>query len=173
MFFITRGSQIIDLVNAIIDSVAAIAKDSVGVAATMVEMELAKAIPVAIGFLAGLLSLGDISGTIRNTIEKAQAPVNKAIDWAINQAVKLVKAAGRAIGGLFGIKDKEKKDPYENDPDKAAKVSVGIAVLDQLTAQHALGGQMRERDAKAIATTSRAPVFKTPYLVVREEFPSR
>jgi hypothetical protein len=85
---------IIDLVNAIIDSIAAIAKGSIGVAATMVENALAKAIPVAIGFLASLLGLGDISGTIKKTIEKAQAPVNKAIDWVISKAVTLVKGGG-------------------------------------------------------------------------------
>jgi hypothetical protein len=65
---------------------------------------------VAIGFLASLLGLGDISGTIRKTIEKAQAPVNKAIDWVINKAVTLVKAAGKLIGGVFGGKDKDAKD---------------------------------------------------------------
>jgi hypothetical protein len=104
MFFINHGSQIIELVNAVIDSMAAIAKGSIGVAATFVENALAKAIPVAIGFLASLLDLGDISETIRKTIDKAQAPVNKAIDWVINQAVKVVKAAGKLVGGLLGGK---------------------------------------------------------------------
>ena len=58
MFFINRGSQILALVNAVIDSMAAIAKGSIGVAATFVENALAKAIPVAIGFLASLLGPG-------------------------------------------------------------------------------------------------------------------
>jgi len=111
MFFINRGSQILALVNAVIDSMAAIAKGSIGVAATFVENALAKAIPVAIGFLASLLGLGDISGTIRKTIDKAQAPINKAIDWVINQAVTLVKAAGKLLGGLLG--GKKEKDTKE------------------------------------------------------------
>src|SRR6185503_14440180 len=88
------------------------AKGSIGVAATFVENALAKGIPVAIGFLASLLGLGDISGTIRKTIEKAQAPINKAIDWVINKAVTLVKAAGKLIGGLLGGKG-EKKEAKE------------------------------------------------------------
>src|SRR5260370_31967054 len=58
MFFINRGSQIMALVNAIIDSMAAIAKGSIGVAAKWIEDALAKAIPVPIGFLARLLGLG-------------------------------------------------------------------------------------------------------------------
>lgn len=78
MFFINRGSQILALVNAVIDSIAAIAKGAVGVAAGFVENALAKAIPVAIGFLASLLGLGDPSKPVRGFIEKARAPVNKA-----------------------------------------------------------------------------------------------
>src|SRR5260370_36518761 len=80
MFFINLGSLNIDLVNAIIDSMAAIAKGSIGLAAKWIEDALAKAIPVAIGFLASLLRLGDIRCTIKQTIEKGQAPVNKPID---------------------------------------------------------------------------------------------
>lgn len=98
MFFINRGSQILALVNAVLDSIGAIAKGSIGVAAKFVENALAKAVPVAIGFLAGLLGLGDISESIKKVIDKAQAPVNKAIDWVINQAVKLGKTLLKAVG---------------------------------------------------------------------------
>jgi hypothetical protein len=98
MFFINRGSQILALVNALLDSIGAIAKGSIGVAAKFVENALAKAVPVAIGFLAGLLGLGDISESIKKVIDKAQAPVNKAIDWVINQAVKLAKTLLKAVG---------------------------------------------------------------------------
>jgi hypothetical protein len=102
MFFVNRGSQILSLVNAVIDSVGAIAKGSIGVAAGLVENALAKAIPVAIGFLAGLLGLGDPSKPVREFIEKARAPVNKAIDWVINLVVKGVKAVGKFAKGVAG-----------------------------------------------------------------------
>jgi hypothetical protein len=100
MFFINRGSQILALVNAILDSIAAIASGAIGAMASAVEGALARAIPVAISFLASLLGLGGISGVIRETIEKIQAPINRAIDWLIGKAVKLAKA----IGGFFGGK---------------------------------------------------------------------
>jgi hypothetical protein len=163
MFFIERGSQIIDLVNAVIDSIAAIAKGSIGVAATMVENALAKAIPVAIGFLASLLGLGDISGTIRKTIEKAQAPVNKAIDWVISKALTLVKAAGTAIGGLFGGKkdDKKQGDKYD-DPQKEAQVNAGLLALDTAEQAHEKEGRISRKDAEAVALQIKRehPVFK-------------
>jgi len=91
-FFIERATQIMALINAIIDSIAAIAKGQLDNATKKVENALAKAIPVAIGFLAALLGLGDISGTIRKFIDRARQPVNKAIDWVITTAAKGVKA---------------------------------------------------------------------------------
>ena len=126
MFFINRGSQILALVNAVIDSIAAIAKGSIGVAATLVENALAKAIPVAIGFLASLLGLGDISETIKKTIEKAQAPVNKAIDWVINGAVKVVKAAGNLVKNLVGGGKKEVKEKPPTTQDEAVDATLAV-----------------------------------------------
>jgi hypothetical protein len=131
MFFINRGSQILSLVNAIIDSLAAIVKGNISVAATFVENALAKAVPVAIGFLASLLGLGDPSKPVRNTIEKAQSPVNKAIDWVIHGAVKLVKAAGKFVGKALGKKDEpDTRTDREKQLALAAAVAEGTAVLE-------------------------------------------
>jgi hypothetical protein len=163
MFFVERGSQILALVNAIIDSIAAIAKGSLDQAATWVENALAKAIPVAIGFLASLLGLGDISGTIRGVIEKAQTPVNKAIDWLINGAVKLVKAAGSLVMGLVGGK-KTEPDAHvaaDADPAKEAKITVGLTALSQSIATHEKNGTLTHEAAdQAAAEVKQAhPVF--------------
>ncbi|NJM47379.1 MAG: DUF4157 domain-containing protein [Alkalinema sp. RU_4_3] len=107
MFFVERGSQIISLVNAVLDSVSAIADGATGVAASAVEAALSKALPVAISFLAALLGVTGISKKIQDVIKKVQAPIHKAIDWLINKAMGLAKAAGK----LFGVgKGKEEKD---------------------------------------------------------------
>jgi hypothetical protein len=105
MFFVNRASQIMEFVNAVIDSIGAIAKGNLSIAATAVENALANAVPLAIGLLAALLDIGDPSKPVRNIMEKAQAPVNKAIDWLINKAVQAVKAAGKLLG--FGEKEKD------------------------------------------------------------------
>lgn len=133
MFFITRGKQIMDLVNAVIDSVTAIAKGAIGVAATAVENALAKALPVAISFLASLLGLDGISEKIKAIIAKIQAPINAVIDWVIKQAVGLVKG----IAGLFGI-GKEKKDERtieekEKDLSKARTEAETLLLTDKLS----------------------------------------
>ncbi|MGE0827389.1 MAG: DUF4157 domain-containing protein [Candidatus Binatia bacterium] len=130
MFFINRGSQILALVNAVIDSLASIAKGAIGVAAEFVENALAKAIPVAIGFLASLLGLGDPAEPVRKTVEKARSPVNKAIDWVINLAVKGVNAAGKFIGGLFG-------HGKESDEEKQAKLDQAMTAAEKAVARFA------------------------------------
>lgn len=164
MFFVERGAQILALVNAVIDSVTAIALGQIGGAAKWVETALAKAIPVVIGFLAGLLGLGGISDKIKSVVEKIRKPINAAIDWVIHKAVTLVKAAGKFVAGLFGgKKETGKKDPYSADPEKAAKVAAGLAALDQRIAQRAVAGQMRRRDADEVAAAIRREhrVFST------------
>jgi uncharacterized protein YicC (UPF0701 family) len=115
MFFVERGSQIVSLVNAVIDSVTAIAKGSMGGAANMVENALARAIPVVIGFLASLLGVGGISEKIKDVIEKIRKPIDAAIDWVITKVLALVKVAGKFIAGVFGKKDKEKKPDKEEE----------------------------------------------------------
>lgn len=105
MFFVEHGKQILDLINAIIDSISSIAKGAIGAAAAFVEGALAKGIPVAIGFLAALLGVGGISEKIKEVINAIREPINAAIDWVINKAVDLVKA----VGGLLGVGKEEKK----------------------------------------------------------------
>lgn len=166
-FFIERGAQIIALVNAIIDSVSAIVKGNISVAATMVENALAKAIPVAIGFLASLLGLGDISSTIRKTIDKAQEPINKAIDWVINLAVKGVKAVGKLVTRAFGKKDekpvKDEKEVETGDAAHDAKVTAGLNAIDEEEVSVAPGGRPSKEQAEAIAARVKEhhPVFQS------------
>ncbi|MGA6970971.1 MAG: hypothetical protein WBY93_05025 [Candidatus Binatus sp.] len=124
MFFVERGSQIIALVNAVIDSITAIASGAIGGAAAMVEDALAKGIPVVIGFLASLLGLGGISDKIKSVIEAIRKPIGEAIDWVIHKAVSLLKAGGKFVAGLFGGKDKEadkEKGKEVGDPKNIAR----------------------------------------------------
>ncbi len=167
MFFINHASQIMELVNAIINSVSAIVKGNISAAANWVENALAKIIPLAIGFLASLLGLGDPSKTVKETIEKAQAPVNKAIDWVIHGAVKLVKAAGQFVKGLFGPKDKGGETGHEDDPEKARRINVGLVALTKEIEAREKDGKLDKRAAKDIAAdvNSGHPVFSSISIV--------
>jgi hypothetical protein len=106
-FFIERADQIAALINAIIDSVAAAVAGDTSLVANMVENALAKAIPVAIGFLASLLGLGGISKKVKEIIEKVRGLVDKALDAVFNSKpvqmvagfIKKIVGKVKAFGG--------------------------------------------------------------------------
>jgi hypothetical protein len=103
MFFINHGSEILALVNTILDNLAAIVAGNIGAAANLVESVLAKAIPMVIGFLASLLGVGGIGEKIKEVINAVRKPINKAMDWVLKSVVKPVaKAAARAVGWVKG-----------------------------------------------------------------------
>ena len=156
MFFINRGKQIMSLVNAVIDSVSAIADGAINVAASAVENALGKAVPVAIGFLASLLGLGGISEKIQSIIAKMQRPVEKMIDFVINKAVQMVKAAGNLLG--FGKKEKEVK---ETDPEKALKLKAGLAAIHETERTFLKNNSISRENAEIVATKVKIehPIF--------------
>ena len=106
MFIIERGAEIMDFVRSILDSIGAIAKGNIGIVAQKVEDSLARALPLAISFLASLLGLGGISEKIHSIIQKVQAPVGKAVDFVVMGAVKGAKK-------LFGGAAKWAKGKYQ------------------------------------------------------------
>lgn len=119
-FFVDRGAQVVALVQAIVGSLAAIASGSIGALASAVEGALARAIPMAIGFLASLLGLGGIARTIQGFIQRLQAPVNRAIDWLVGQAVRLGRRIGTAVRGALGGDRQAGAPGHENLPGPAA-----------------------------------------------------
>ncbi|MEH1969380.1 eCIS core domain-containing protein [Nostoc sp.] len=96
-FFIEHAQQIADLINSILDAVALVASGAIDKAAQAVEDSLAKALPLAIGFLASVLGLGGISQKVQSIIQKMRQPIEKAIDWVIDQGVKAYKVVEQKI----------------------------------------------------------------------------
>ncbi|MGW6704917.1 phage tail protein [Streptomyces sp. NPDC054956] len=99
MFFVNRASQIKSFVDSVLDSVESIANGGSGAVAGLIENSLAKAVPVVLDFLAGLLGLGGISEKIKSILAKIQAPVMKAVDWVID---KIVNAGKKILSSLKG-----------------------------------------------------------------------
>src|SRR6185436_6329483 len=95
MFIVERGSQIKEFVDAILDSIIDIAGGGLGGVPAKIEGVLAKALPLAINFLASLLGLGGIGDKVRKIIETVRKPVNMAIQWLI----KGVKKIGKKLFG--------------------------------------------------------------------------
>ena len=104
MFFIERMEQILDFVEAVIQSINNIATGKLQQAADYVESAMARTIPVIISFCTSLIGLGGISSKIRGVIQKVQDKVHKAIDtmiaWIVKQAAALIKAGKGAVSKL-------------------------------------------------------------------------
>lgn len=98
MFFIERGQQILSLVSAVTDSIAAIASGNIGVAAEKVEQALARGIPVAIGFLSSLLGLGGITDKVKTVIENVRTAVDNALNAVFNSGP--IQTVGKFIRGI-------------------------------------------------------------------------
>jgi len=99
-FFLQKINEILDVVESIVNSIAAIAAGAIASAANFVERTMARTIPVVLDFLARFIGLGDVGGQVQSTIRGIQASVDqmldRAVDWIKNQARNL---ASRALGG--------------------------------------------------------------------------
>ena len=151
MFIVERGSAIMEFVNSVLDSIGAIARGQIGVAAEKVEGALAKALPLAISFLASLLGLSGITDKIREGIDKVRKPIEKVIDTVVMGAVKgFKKMFGGAVGWVKGKYEKGKQ--WATDKATAAKewgagkvrgIKDRLTGKDQETGAH--GGARRGR----------------------------
>jgi len=103
MFFINQGSQVVELVNAVIEAITAIASGAVGGAAKLVENALARSLPVVIGFLASLLGISGLAKKVQGIVKKIRSRIDKAIDKVLKKAKSLFK-------GKNGKKGKGNKD---------------------------------------------------------------
>ncbi len=110
MVFVQKISKIIQVVNAFIASIVAIAGGAIGAAAGRVERILAGLLSLAISFLAGFAGLGKIADKIMGVINKVRASVDKAIDTAIAWIVSKAKS-------LFAKLFAKKGDMPEEGPD--------------------------------------------------------
>jgi len=103
-FFIDRINQILDLVESVVNSVAAIAAGSLGQAANFIERTMARTIPVILDFLARFIGLGDVSGHVQRTIQGLQARVDqmldRAVEWIRTMAQRVTRAVARGARRL-------------------------------------------------------------------------
>ncbi|MCM8593866.1 hypothetical protein [Accumulibacter sp.] len=149
MFVIEKAQQIMALVEAVVNSVAAIASGAIGGAISWIEKSLASAIPVLIGFLARLIGLGGISDKIREFIRKVQSKVDAAIDKVIGKIVATVKK-------LFG------KGGKAGDGDKQKQLEAGEKAILEVAGKYRAGVEERADIDRELAGVKRAhPVFKT------------
>lgn len=89
--------QLLEIVNSVLEGLGEIARGVIARGAALVERNLARLLPIAIGFLANLLGLGGLAGHIRRIIERIRETVDRALGWLIDRIVAGVQALAGAV----------------------------------------------------------------------------
>ncbi|GGO45450.1 hypothetical protein GCM10012287_13420 [Streptomyces daqingensis] len=113
-FVVNQGAQIVEFVNAVLDAVIEIANGGAAGVPKMVETALAASIPLLIGLLASLLGIGGLANKVKQVIQKASKPVNRAIDKIVDKIVRAGKKLWRKLKGR-GKEGKEEKGSRKRD----------------------------------------------------------
>jgi phage-related protein len=90
--------DILEIVNRYVTTLAQIAAGNITPGAQMLEQGLAAAIPIAIGFLANQVGIGNVPEKIVELIGRLRQLIDQAVDWLIQQALRLGQAALNALG---------------------------------------------------------------------------
>jgi hypothetical protein len=106
--------EILEIIDDYVQTFAAVARGDIEPGAAKLEQGLANAIPVAIGFLANQVGLGNIGDKIADILASLRALVDKALDWLMDQAVRLGMALLRMLG-LAGREEGEEVDPSDHE----------------------------------------------------------
>lgn len=121
MFLIERASQIVAFIEAVVNSVHAIATGSIGSAISWIEQALGRTIPLVISLFARLAGLGGITEKIVKIVKAVQAKVDKALDWVIEKVVGGLKKLVAKAGGF--LKGKDERTVAEKERDLQAAVA--------------------------------------------------
>jgi len=119
-FFIQRAAQIMELVQAFIDSIAAIASGKVSAVAGAIENALGKAVPVLIGLLASVLGIGGLANKVLGVIRK----IRKRIETGIINFWRWIKIKGRKLLRRIGRSKigKKAKNLYDKGKEKVQNI---------------------------------------------------
>lgn len=138
--FIEKLREMLEIVNSFVAGVANIARGAIGDAANFLEAALARAIPVAIGFLANQVGLSGLGTRIAEMIGGLRDRVNSAIDWLIDRALSVggaILQAGRnaadAVLGWLGFRKRftlpngEQHEAYFENSTPQAQIIIASA----------------------------------------------
>jgi hypothetical protein len=158
--------DILEIVNRYVTTLAQIAAGNIVPGAQMLEQGLAAAIPVAIGFLANQVGLGNVPEKIVEIIGRLRELVERAIDWLIEQALRL----GQAVLNALGLGRRE-EPPTEAAPPAADGEITVTRQLSMAAATHVLTVAIVDNRPQVTMASARQQFLETMTLsaIYREE----
>jgi hypothetical protein len=120
--FIEQLTRMLEVINNITKSFLKIALGNIAEAAAWIEQTMVKSLPVMIAFLANQAGLGSLGKKIGEVLQKVRDKVDEALDWIIDNAIKLggnllnmAKAGVAAVSNWWKNKKELKtKDGHEH-----------------------------------------------------------
>ncbi|WP_052411651.1 eCIS core domain-containing protein [Streptomyces sp. NRRL S-118] len=91
--------DILRIVEQYTRTIAQVARGDIQPGADRVTRGLADAVPIAIGFLANQVGIGNVPEKVVDIIKGLRELVDQALDWLFDQAMRLGAAALNALGG--------------------------------------------------------------------------
>ncbi|MGW1656628.1 hypothetical protein ACWCQD_29575, partial [Streptomyces atratus] len=137
-FIVNQGAQIVEFVNAVLDSVIAIANGGTAGVPKMIETALAASVPLLIGFLASLLGIGSLANKVKSVFHAVAKPVNRAIDKIVGFIAKAGKKLWAKLKGRFGRDDSPEGKRKRLDQGLAAAVAALTRYRGRKVGSHVL-----------------------------------
>jgi hypothetical protein len=103
--------EILLIIDDYVSTIAAVARGDIEPGAVRLEQALANAIPVAIGFLANQVGLGNLADKLAEIIAGVRQTIDRALDWLVDRAVRLGQALLRTLG--LGREDETQAIPED------------------------------------------------------------
>ncbi|OOG70722.1 DUF4157 domain-containing protein [Algoriphagus sp. A40] len=168
--FIEKLREMLEIVNSFVAGVANIARGNIADAANFLEAALARAVPVAIGFLANQVGLRGLGTRIAEMIAGLREKVNGAIDWLIDKALSVggailnagKSAVNKVLGWLgfrkpFTLPNGEKHEAYFENASPQAKLIIASGdpkTINQIITAKSWNGKTIPDDKVAELQTS-------------------
>jgi len=152
--------ELLEIVNDWVSTIASVASGEVEPGAMKMEAGLVSSIPVAIGFLANQVGLGNLGEKIVEILAALRGYIDQALEWLFDQAVSAGQALLRSLG--VGGSEEEPEGMEDVDPAVASQITAGLAAIPQKEAQFITGGKLAREEAEQVASEIRQehPVFK-------------
>lgn len=172
--FIEKLREMLEIVNSFVAGVANIARGNVADAANFLEAALARAVPVAIGFLANQVGLRGLGTRIAEMIAGLRERVNGAIDWLIDHALSiggsLLQIGRNAVDAVMGwlgfrksftLPNGEKHEAYFEDTSPQARLIIASKdpkTINQIITSKSWNGKDIPDDKVALLQTSSSKI---------------
>lgn len=95
--FVQYLRQLLEIVNSVFEGLGEIARGVIARGASLVEANLGRLMPIAIGFLANQIGLADLPHQVRRVVGGIRARVDQAMDWIVDRVVRGVQAVVGAV----------------------------------------------------------------------------